>query len=108
MVMAMEKELFDEFKQSIREANTIIAGKGKPARVWRWDLGVKGIRDKMGVSQNQLAAMIGVSADTIQNWEQGRSTPRKAARALLIVLKHNPEAVVTAIEAEKQLVKKLG
>ena len=72
----MEKELFNDFKHSIREMNAIRKGKMKPARVWRWDLGVKEIRDRMGVSQSRFAALIGVSVDTVQNWEQGRSVPR--------------------------------
>ena len=100
----MEKKLFNDFKKSIREMNAIRKGKMKPARVWRWDLGVKEIRDKMGVSQSRFAALIGVSVDTVQNWEQGRSVPRKAACALLMVLKHNPDAVIKAVEAERELV----
>ena len=100
----MEKELFNELKQSVQEMNAIRAGKKKPARVWRWDLCVKKIREDMGVSQQQLAAMIGVSVDTIQNWEQSRAQPRKAARALLIVLKHNPRAVVKAMADERKSV----
>ncbi len=43
--------------------------------------------------------MIGVSAATLQNWEQGRRHPEGPARALLKVASHNPEAVAEALGA---------
>lgn len=39
------------------------------------DLDIKKIREKLGVSQEQLAEMIGVHARTVQNWESGRKIP---------------------------------
>lgn len=39
------------------------------------DLDIKEIREKLGVSQETLAEMIGVHPRTIQNWEAGSSIP---------------------------------
>jgi putative transcriptional regulator len=41
--------------------------------------------------------MIGVSARTLQNWEQGRRQPEGPAKALLRVAASNPEAVLAAL-----------
>lgn len=38
-------------------------------------LEVKGIRDKLGVSQEKLAEMVGVHPRTVQNWESGSKIP---------------------------------
>lgn len=39
------------------------------------DLDIKNIRVKLGVSQEKLAEMVGVSPRTIQNWESGSKIP---------------------------------
>ena len=35
-----------------------------------WPARVVAIRDRMGLSQRQFAKLIGVSVDTLQNWER--------------------------------------
>jgi transcriptional regulator with XRE-family HTH domain len=37
------------------------------------------IREELGLSQSELAARCGLSIDSIQNWEQGRTQPRLPA-----------------------------
>jgi putative transcriptional regulator len=49
------------------------------------------------VTQIELAHMIGVSENTIQNWEQGRRKPEGPAIALLRVTERNPRAVLEAL-----------
>ena len=41
---------------------------------------VKAIREKMGVSQDKFAVILGVSKRTVENWEQGRRNPTGAGR----------------------------
>ena len=41
--------------------------------------------------------MIGVSARTLQNWEQGRREPEGPAKALLRVVERQPRAVLDAL-----------
>jgi len=58
---------------------------------------VKQIREKLNVSQTEFAHIIGVSENTIQNWEQGRRKPEGPAIALLRVTEKNPQAVMAAL-----------
>lgn len=50
-------------------------------------------RAKVGLSQSAFAALLGVSARTLQDWEQGRRTPTGAAQTLLRVVVKHPEAL---------------
>jgi putative transcriptional regulator len=54
---------------------------------------------RFGYGQSTFAAMIGVSAGTLRNWEQGRRRPNGSARALLMVIAHNPDAYMEAAQA---------
>ena len=57
----------------------------------------KSIREKIGLSQNQFAILIGVSKRTLENWEQGRRHPTGPAKALLRILDVDPEHAVRAL-----------
>lgn len=43
---------------------------------------IKELRDKLGISQERLAEMLGVSSRTIQNWEAGGTIPQTKELAL--------------------------
>ncbi|MDR0771284.1 MAG: helix-turn-helix domain-containing protein [Burkholderiales bacterium] len=51
-------------------------------------------RRKMGLSQAEFAQLLGVSARTLQDWEQGRREPSGAAKTLLKIAARRPEAVL--------------
>lgn len=90
----MKDELFAELIESVREGGAILRGRAKPSRSFEVGaLDVKKIRESYGLSQTELAALLGISVDTLQNWEQGRRTPRGPARVLLQVVAKHPEAV---------------
>ena len=55
------------------------------------------IRKKINMSQSEFAAYFGVSVRTVQEWEQGRVVPSGAARAFLIVIDREPDAVRRAL-----------
>jgi putative transcriptional regulator len=94
----MKKSAFRDLIQSIGEGRDIHKGKRKPSRVFAFEpLEVKKIREKLQVSQPEFATMIGVSVATLRNWEQGRTTPEGAARALLKVAAKKPQAVLEAL-----------
>ncbi len=61
------------------------------------DVDVKAVRGKLGLSQQTFARAFGVSAKTVQNWEQGRRKPEGPARVLLRVIERHPEAVLEAL-----------
>ena len=63
------------------------------------DIDVRRIRKKFKITQEVFAAYFGVSIRTVQDWEQGRRVPSGAARALLVVIDHEPTAVRRALKA---------
>ena len=54
------------------------------------DLDIKKIREKLGMSQEQLAEMVGVHPRTVQNWESGSTIP-KSKHAILRDLVIKPQ-----------------
>src|SRR6266496_4090787 len=81
-IQIMKKKLFDQLKQSLREAEQIRRGTIKPLRVFKFDPqnDIVKVRSKLGLSQSKFAAVLGISADTLQNWEQGRRSPTGPAK----------------------------
>ncbi|MBE8232185.1 MAG: type II toxin-antitoxin system MqsA family antitoxin [Endozoicomonadaceae bacterium] len=49
------------------------------------------IRKKLQLSQSAFAGLMGVSVRTIQDWEQGRRSPKGPAKSLLRVAEQHPE-----------------
>jgi putative transcriptional regulator len=92
----MKKELFEELKQSLSEANLIKRGQLKPGHVFhvKPESNIVRVRGKLGLSQSKFAAILGISADTLQNWEQGRRTPTGPAKVLLKIAARHPEVLL--------------
>ena len=63
----------------------------------RWELFAA--RHALGYSQSQFATLLGVSKRTLENWEQGRSTPSGAAQTLIKIARNEPQAVRAALAA---------
>jgi len=94
----MKKELFDDLVDSIRESGAIRRGRQSPSRAFVADgPNIKRIRTGYGLSQDQFAAMLGISLGTLRNWEQGRRTPEGPARVLLQVAANHPEAILDVV-----------
>jgi putative transcriptional regulator len=55
------------------------------------------VRQRLGLTQQELSLRIEVSLETIRNWEQGKRSPTGAAKALLRVLDRAPEAALGAL-----------
>jgi putative transcriptional regulator len=55
-------------------------------------------RLKLGMSQTEFAAMLGVSARTLQDWEQGRRQPSGAAKVLRKIATVSPKVVRKSLE----------
>lgn len=94
----MKKELFNELLQSVKEAAAIERGELKPSRKFEFRTAndVARIRNKLGLSQNKFAALLGISENTLQNWEQGRRRPTGPARVLLKVAARHPDVILEA------------
>jgi len=48
-------------------------------------------RQKTGLSQSTFAELLGISKRTLQEWEQTRKTPSKAAQSLIKIAMKHPE-----------------
>jgi putative transcriptional regulator len=97
----MRKDLFDQLVESVRQMKEIEAGQRKPSRVTRSEELVSGtpdlaaLRANFGLSQAKFAALLGISVDTLQNWEQRRRRPEGPAQVLLRVAATHPEALLS-------------
>jgi|SRR5579859_702171 len=90
----MKEDLFDELVASVREGGAILRAEKKPSRAFVVDgPNVKRIRAAYQLSQNEFAALLGISVKTLRNWEQGRRLPEGPARVLLQVAAKHPDAL---------------
>jgi putative transcriptional regulator len=80
------RDMATELRNSIKE---MVTGKGATVPVSP----VVAARIKCGLSQSQFALLLGVSVRTLQEWEQGRRSPSKAARTLIAIAALRPEVL---------------
>ena len=50
-------------------------------------------RQSVNLTQKEFAQLLDVSIDSVQDWEQGRRSPRGAARTLLRIAQSHPEVL---------------
>lgn len=94
----MDEKMFEELMESVREAKAIQRGVKEASRRYVIENpDAKEIRGELGLTQDEFAALMGVSVRTLQNWEQGRRQPEGPARALLIVTAKQPKVVLEAL-----------
>ncbi|MBQ3806869.1 MAG: helix-turn-helix domain-containing protein [Kiritimatiellae bacterium] len=87
----MKKSDFETLVASLREGAAVLRGTKAPSRRFVVEKQeVRRIRENLSVSQGDFASLMGVSVDTVQNWEQGRRTPTGPARVLLTIVQHQP------------------
>lgn len=51
------------------------------------------IRHRLGLTQEAFAGLLGVSIQTLRNWEQGTRQPRGPALALLRIVEKHPSVL---------------
>jgi len=92
----MKKELFEVLLESVKQAKAIERGELKPGRVFRVESrnAVAKTRGKLGLSQSKFANLLGISEDTLQNWEQGRREPTGPAKVLLKIASKHPRVLL--------------
>ena len=106
----MDKQIFADLKESLKQAVAISKGEARPARRIAFtpeevaaikagrgpevraerlsracdaSQDVKAIREQLELSQAEFAGLIQVNVRTLQNWEQKRRCPTGPAAALL-------------------------
>lgn len=60
---------------------------------------VRALRETLGLSQTDFAALFGFNVRSLQDWEQGRRRPEIPIRAYLAVIQRDPQAVIRALRA---------
>lgn len=85
----------------MEEALAIVRGKVEPARVTTFKpsiaLEIREIRLATGLTRAEFARKYALDARALQDWEQGRRRPDRAARAYLTVIARRPKAVEEAL-----------
>jgi putative transcriptional regulator len=83
------KKFQEDLLESVKQMR-----RGQAARVSKVKLSaVAEARASVGLSQQEFAVLLGVSARTLQDWEQGRREPTGAARTLLKVAVKHPKVL---------------
>ncbi len=94
----MNKEMLNEPQESVQEMDENVNGSKHASSNFDYpDPEVKSIRNRLGVSQEKFAVILGVSKRTVENWEQGRRQPKGAARSLLRIVEADPEHAVRVL-----------
>ena len=98
----MKDELFNDLLTSVREGGAILRGEKKPSRTFKiTPPNIKRIRAGYKLSQEDFASLLGISAATLRNWEQGRRSPQGPARVLLQVAARYPDIVWDVVKPTK-------
>jgi len=96
----MTKSAFDKIKAGLEDAVAISEGDAKrgtahiPA-----EIDVRAIRKALRLKQSEFASRYGFGLARLRDWEQNRSRPDSAARAYLLVIEREHEAVERALHA---------
>ncbi len=83
------RDLGAELIQSVREMQAGKVGRVRQVKVPE----IVETRNRVGLSRQQFAEVLGVSSRTLEGWEQGRRQPTGAARSLLAIAKQRPEVL---------------
>lgn len=62
------------------------------------DIGVKEVREGLGLTQEQFALNYGIDLRSLQNWESGRRKPDTATRSYMKVIARLPRDASEALE----------
>ena len=93
----MRKEAFDQLMAGMGEALAYAQGdKGGCVERVIPIIDVAAIRKTTGLSQAKFAVAFGLDKSAVEEWEQGRRKPGRAARVLLRVIEINPEVAQEA------------
>jgi putative transcriptional regulator len=98
----MSKKAFDKIAAGLNEALAVARGTAKPSKLHvPPEIDVREIRSKLKLSQDDFAAEFGFTINQIRDWEQRRTRPLGALRAYLMIIKHNPQAVIDLLRSSR-------
>ena len=90
--MTSKRKMTNEGAELLKAVKQMKAG--KKGRVYTsGQLLAISARQSVNLTQKEFARLLNVSVDSVQDWEQGRRSPRGAARTLLRVAHEHPEVL---------------
>ena len=104
MAKKIQVDIFDDMRESLRDAAAYERGEALNLRVTRVPARpkqmspkeVRRIRQALHASQSLFATYLNVSPNAVRSWEQGTRRPRQAALKLFAIAKKNPKALLVA------------
>ena len=87
--MTGKKKMRAEGAELLKSVKQMKAGKKGLAYTSEQLLAISA-RQSVNLTQKEFARLLNVSVDSIQDWEQGRRSPRGAAKTLLQVAHEHP------------------
>jgi putative transcriptional regulator len=113
--LGLVKIVHFRFERKLRMKNSILRGAAeavelaqqyKDGRFRRWVAPtpeqIKGIRNRMELSQAAFAHLFGFDVTTLRSWEQGKRVPGNDSCLLLKLINHDPNAVLRLIKESKE------
>jgi len=97
-----EAPLGDRLLRSMKELQAHLRGEIKLSETVYHvppETDVRALRETLGLSQSDFAALFGFNVRSLQDWEQGRRRPEIPIRAYLAVIQRDPQAVIRALRA---------
>ena len=77
-VVALERKAKTLVKNSARAAPAVVAGEAEGSSVRFVAKGLKSLRARLGLSAGDLGRLLGVSGQSVYNWENQKAVPRRA------------------------------
>ena len=90
--MTSKKKMSAEGAKLLKSVKQMKAGKKGRAYTPEQLLAISA-RQSVNLTQKEFARLLNVSVDSIQDWEQGRRSPRGAAKTLLQVAHEHPDVL---------------
>ena len=95
----MSKEAFERISEGLDEAVRIARGELKPVQLHvPAELDVRGMRRRLGLSQDAFASAFGFTINQIREWEQGRARPLGGVRAYLLLIERSPQSILALLQ----------
>ena len=90
--MSSKRKMSDEGAELLKAVEQMKGGK-KGRTYTKEQLLAISARKSVNLTQREFAKLLNVSIDTVQDWEQGRRSPRGAAKTLLRLAQSYPKVL---------------
>ena len=88
--MSSKRKISDEGAELLKAVEHMKGGKRGRTYTQEQLLAISA-RKSVNLTQREFAKLLNVSIDTVQDWEQGRRSPRGAAKTLLKIARSHPK-----------------